>query len=232
MNRADALRERRAQGHASASRSPSSSAASPPRPEAIYQSLRRRRERLETRLREERLGRRGARGADRPRRCRPRRADDLDDLDDLPDGELEDARGGGRRPGHRPRRRSPSSRPRSRRCAASRRCAERVRRSRHRREVGRARRAAPGQRREMFDADGHAPQADHLHRAPRHAQLPRRARSARCSAAPRRSSTIHGGMRREERREAQERVHAGPGRARSWSPPTPPARASTSSAPT
>ena len=55
-------------------------------PEAIYQSLRRRRERLEARINEERLGRRG-------------READLDltsgfeapeDIDDLPDGELED----------------------------------------------------------------------------------------------------------------------------------------------
>jgi SNF2 family DNA or RNA helicase len=57
-------------------------------PEAIYQSLRRRRERLETRLNEERLGRRGrdetidlTSGLDAP---------DADDIDELPDGELED----------------------------------------------------------------------------------------------------------------------------------------------
>src|SRR3954452_22854839 len=55
-------------------------------PEAIYQSRRRRRERLETRLSEERLGRRGCEesmdltsGLEEP-----------DDLDDLADGELED----------------------------------------------------------------------------------------------------------------------------------------------
>jgi SNF2 family DNA or RNA helicase len=55
-------------------------------PEAIYQSLRRRRERLEARLSEERLGRRGREepmdltfGLEAP-----------DDVDDLPDGELED----------------------------------------------------------------------------------------------------------------------------------------------
>jgi SNF2 family DNA or RNA helicase len=55
-------------------------------PEAIYQSLRRRRERLETRLSEERLGRRGREesmdltfGLDAP-----------EDFDDLPEGELED----------------------------------------------------------------------------------------------------------------------------------------------
>ena len=53
-------------------------------PEAIYQSLRRRRERLEARLAEEAQGHRaadGARAFDLP--------DDLDDLDDLPSGELE-----------------------------------------------------------------------------------------------------------------------------------------------
>lgn len=55
-------------------------------PEAIYQSLRRRRERLEARLSEERLGRRGREealdltaGLDAP-----------EDVDDLPEGELED----------------------------------------------------------------------------------------------------------------------------------------------
>ena len=57
-------------------------------PEAIYQSLRRRRERLETRLNEERLGRRG--------REQPQALDLTagleapEDLDDLPEGELED----------------------------------------------------------------------------------------------------------------------------------------------
>ncbi|GIU94951.1 MAG: RNA helicase [Gaiellaceae bacterium] len=55
-------------------------------PEAIYQSLRRRRERLETRLNEERLGRRGQKaeldlteGLEAP-----------EDIDDLPEGELEE----------------------------------------------------------------------------------------------------------------------------------------------
>jgi superfamily II DNA or RNA helicase len=55
-------------------------------PEAIYQSLRRRRERLETRLNEERLGRRGrderldlTAGLEAP-----------EDVDDLPEGELQD----------------------------------------------------------------------------------------------------------------------------------------------
>jgi len=56
-------------------------------PEAIFQSLRRRRERLEAKVQEERLGRTGASridlttGLDAP---------DADDLDELPDSELED----------------------------------------------------------------------------------------------------------------------------------------------
>ena len=59
-------------------------------PEAIYQSLRRRRERLEKRLREEQLLKRGAEAgvdlvADLPRLT----SEDFDDLDDAPDDELE-----------------------------------------------------------------------------------------------------------------------------------------------
>jgi superfamily II DNA or RNA helicase len=59
-------------------------------PEAIYQSLRRRRERLEKRVREEQLLKRGAEArlewaADLPEYD----ADDLEDLDDSPDGEVE-----------------------------------------------------------------------------------------------------------------------------------------------
>jgi len=57
-------------------------------PEAIYQSLRRRRERLETRLNEERLGRRAPEeaidvtfGLEAP---------DVEDIDEMPDGELEE----------------------------------------------------------------------------------------------------------------------------------------------
>ena len=61
-------------------------------PEAIYQSLRRRRERLEKRLREEELLNRGAAGPARPdaRTCPTLTDDDIDDLDDAPDGELEE----------------------------------------------------------------------------------------------------------------------------------------------
>jgi SNF2 family DNA or RNA helicase len=56
-------------------------------PEAIYQSLRRRRERLETRLHEERVGRRGQHVLDLTQGLE---APEPDDLDELPDSELED----------------------------------------------------------------------------------------------------------------------------------------------
>ena len=60
-------------------------------PEAIYQSLRRRRERLEKRLREEQLLKRGA-GVriSTPAAYSHLTEEDLDDLDDAPDAELED----------------------------------------------------------------------------------------------------------------------------------------------
>lgn len=59
-------------------------------PEAIYQSLRRRRERLEKRLREEQLMKRG--GEVRVDSSLPvYTLDDLDDLDDAPDAEVEEA---------------------------------------------------------------------------------------------------------------------------------------------
>ncbi|MCK6484524.1 MAG: SNF2-related protein [Phycisphaerae bacterium] len=60
-------------------------------PEAIYQSLRRRRERLEKRLREEQLLKRGAEvGIDLTAGLPSLTKDDLDDLDDAPDKEVED----------------------------------------------------------------------------------------------------------------------------------------------
>src|SRR5258706_7103797 len=60
-------------------------------PEAIYQSLRRRRERLEKRLREERLLKRGAEAhLDLTHDLPPLTSDDLDDLDDAPDAEVEE----------------------------------------------------------------------------------------------------------------------------------------------
>ncbi len=61
-------------------------------PEAIYQSLRRRRERLEKRLREEQLLRRGGEAHLAPSAGLPvYTLDDLDDLDDAPDAEVEEA---------------------------------------------------------------------------------------------------------------------------------------------
>ena len=60
-------------------------------PEAIYQSLRRRRERLQSRLREMELLRRGGKAATRPALVRvDLDADDLDDLEDLPADEQEE----------------------------------------------------------------------------------------------------------------------------------------------
>ncbi|HVX16325.1 MAG TPA: helicase-related protein [Pirellulales bacterium] len=60
-------------------------------PEAIYQSIRRRRERLEKRLREEQLVKRGAEvGLDLNVGLPLLTLDDLEDLDDAPDAEVED----------------------------------------------------------------------------------------------------------------------------------------------
>ncbi|MBK9119766.1 MAG: DUF3883 domain-containing protein [Phycisphaerales bacterium] len=60
-------------------------------PAAIYQSLRRRRERLEKRLREEQLLKRGAEaGIDLTVGLPALTADDIDDLEDAPDKEIED----------------------------------------------------------------------------------------------------------------------------------------------
>src|SRR5215210_6970619 len=59
-------------------------------PEAIYQSLRRRRERLESRLREEKLLKRGAESRiDMASDLPTLSADDLDELEDAPDAEVE-----------------------------------------------------------------------------------------------------------------------------------------------
>src|SRR6266481_5173107 len=60
-------------------------------PEAIYQSLRRRRERLEKRLREEQLLKRGAEAhVELAHNLPALTTDDLEDLDDAPDAEVED----------------------------------------------------------------------------------------------------------------------------------------------
>lgn len=59
-------------------------------PEAIYQSLRRRRERLENRLREERLLKRGAEaGRELSSEVPPMTDEDIEELDDAPDSEIE-----------------------------------------------------------------------------------------------------------------------------------------------
>ncbi|MEO8591962.1 MAG: helicase-related protein [Candidatus Solibacter sp.] len=59
-------------------------------PEAILQSLRRRRERLERRLREEQILKRGAALQDDTQRLPSLTEEDLDDLDDAPDAEVEE----------------------------------------------------------------------------------------------------------------------------------------------
>lgn len=58
-------------------------------PEAIYKSLRRRRERLQDRLREEKLLQRGTANSDISRSVPELSPDDIDELDDAPDEELE-----------------------------------------------------------------------------------------------------------------------------------------------
>ena len=61
-------------------------------PEAIYQSLRRRRERLEDRLREERLLRRGVKAkADALENGASLTEDDIEDLEEAPEQEMETA---------------------------------------------------------------------------------------------------------------------------------------------
>jgi SNF2 family DNA or RNA helicase len=60
-------------------------------PEAIFQSLRRRRERLEDRLREEKLLRRGAGAAERLSQSPELDTEDIDDLEDAPEQEIETA---------------------------------------------------------------------------------------------------------------------------------------------
>ena len=59
---------------------------------------------------------------------------------------------------------------------------------------------ASSRRPRAVDAAGRAAEADRLHRAPRHAQLPRRARSRTLLGQPEAVVSIHGGVRREDRR--------------------------------
>ena len=142
-------------------------------PAAIHESLRRRRERLERRVEEARLLQRG----------RDARLDAARELDRLPPGVLRgprrQARGRGRggrgatgRQRHRRRRPSPSSRSRSRRSPSLEAAGQDAPPLRHRHQVARAaehpRPAADDRRR------GQPAQADHLHRAARHAHLSRR----------------------------------------------------------
>ena len=56
----------------------------------------------------------------------------------------------------------------------------------------------------MFDAHGQPPEADRLHRAPRHPELPGRAAAHAARDAPKPSSRSTAGCDREERRKAQE----------------------------
>jgi SNF2 family DNA or RNA helicase len=111
-------------------------------PEAIYQSLRRRRERLESRLRELEVLQRGgqARPIDACLAACPRR-EDIEDLDEAPDNEVEAAEQRHPRPGHR--------RPLDGRTAHRDRNAEGARRpgagrapQRHRHQVARTRQSA------------------------------------------------------------------------------------------
>ncbi len=59
-------------------------------PEAIYQSLRRRRERLEKRLNEEKLKKRGMDAANRIFDCPVLSSEDIEELEDAPGNEVED----------------------------------------------------------------------------------------------------------------------------------------------
>ena len=163
----------------SASPSPSSSAGSPRRPRRSTSRSAAAASGWRSRLREEQLLQRGGRGRARPR-AEPARARRR--------GRRRPRRRARRRGRGRPRRRSstrrprpgrsPSSRPRSRILAAAGGAgASRSAQSGTDRKWDELLDAAPGQRREMFDAAGPPPQADHLHRAPRHAELPRRAAS-------------------------------------------------------
>ena len=177
-------------------------------PEAIYQSLRRRRERLESRLREEELLQRGARGQRAGREPRRRStAEDVEDLDDAPDAEVEDAEEADRRPGHGGahdrraggRDRDPAAAWRrwpARSAAAARtRKWERAARELPRRTERRRCSTPTGQpRAKLVIFTEHRDTLNYLAEPITH---PAR-------AAPRRSSTIHGGMGREERRKAQE----------------------------
>jgi hypothetical protein len=192
-------------------------------PEAIYQSLRRRRERLEGRLRELELLQRGGQTAQSSRPVPGWTAEDVDDLDEAPDNEVEAAEeeildqataarsiaelrieietlkgskpGAGRAPQRRRHQVARTGQPAGRNLHPG-------------GLVGTAHRVeepdAPyGPAKMPPPKPFAAPEAGHLHRAPRHAQLPRRPH--RDPARPQEAVVIiHGGIGREERLKVQE----------------------------
>ena len=142
-------------------------------PEAIYQSLKRRRERLEKRLREEQLLKRGAEvGLDLNAGLPALSADDIEDLDDAPDAELEDTE-----------ERVVDQASAARTIAELRAEIDQLTGSganrasrpaiRHRPQMGRAFAAAAEQHRDVRRRRA-SPQTRHLHGAPRHPELPHR----------------------------------------------------------
>ena len=208
-------------------------------PEAIYQSLKRRRERLERGLREAELLAGASCACARPSPSALPTGRGLEDLDDYVD-EMPRGTGGARRRGGRP---GDGGSHGSR--AASRRSTilsvwkrwPRVVRVRAPTANGRSypascrTRAMSNTSDHVSDDPAATAQAGDLHRTPGHPQLPGRAHPH--AAGPAEAVVIiHGGMGREERRKAQESLHPGQGHSWSWWPPTRRAKASTCSAPT
>ena len=193
-------------------------------PEAIYQSLRRRRERLESRLRELELLQRGGQSAAPSRPHVPiLDEEDVEDLEDAPDAEVEAAeeqildqataaridRGTADRDRdaeapRRTRARRSGAAARTRSGASWRPCSARS--SRRLRSPTGSRKTRRPTTPASHAAQAHAvaaPEARHLHRAPRHAELPAE-RITRCLGGAQAVVIIHGGMGREERMKAQE----------------------------
>ncbi len=197
-------------------------------PEAIYQSLKRRRERLEKRLREEQLLKRGAEvGIDLNVGLPALSSDDIEDLDDAPDAELEDTE------------ERVVDQASAARTIAELRAeigqltgpgANRASRPaiRHRSQMGRAFPASPEQHRDVRRRRA-SPQARHLHGASRHAELSHREDSAHSLGDPRPSSSFTAEW--AERSDARPRKHSSTTRkSKSSSRPMPPGRASTCNA--
>ena len=218
-------------------------------PEAIYQSLRRRRERLESRLRELEVLQRGGQVAPVARAGVPALDDeDVEDLDEAPDDEVEAAEEEILDQATAARsiaelkieietlKRLEVARPRrapQRHGHQVARAGEPARRDLHRRRRGsRGDAGHRGRRGQDPSAEAlAAPEARHLHRAPRHAELPREPHHD--PAGP------QGGRGHDPRRHGPRGAGEGAGSrsstiptCRCCSPPTPRARASTSSAPT